>query len=154
MRGIPRKRSDELERDLKRAVPQAGEDFVASLASDVTPPQRPRRSRVAFASALTVIVVGSLASFGGIGYAAENVSSAATAAKNAVAKTTSAEDQYGETKAVTSSTPSNTQVAGATAEAPAQSTLPFTGLSLVGTLVIGAALVGVGIALRRREQKE
>lgn len=157
MRGIPRKRQDELDRDLKQAAPQAGDDFVASLAERVAPTSKPRRSRAAFASAVVVVVVGSFASFGGLGYAAENVSSAATAAKGVVAKT-SAQDQYGEDEVIgeQSSTPTNTQVAGATAEAPAQAkgTLPFTGLSLVGTLVIGAALVGVGIALRRREQQE
>ena len=33
-----------------------------------------------------------------------------------------------------------------------QSTLPNTGLSLLGVVIVGGTLVGVGIALRKREQ--
>jgi hypothetical protein len=48
-------------------------------------------------------------------------------------------------------------VAGAVASAkPAvkAGTLPFTGFSLLGTVVVGLALVGFGLLLRRREARE
>jgi len=32
-------------------------------------------------------------------------------------------------------------------------TLPFTGLSLLGTAVVSIVLVGLGLALRRRERR-
>jgi hypothetical protein len=46
---------------------------------------------------------------------------------------------------------SNTAVKAA---APKKGALPFTGFSLVGTVLTGAGLVGVGIVLRRRNAKD
>jgi hypothetical protein len=146
---------DRIDKELRSAAPRAERDFVATLASEIPAP-RPRRSRTAFASAVAVIVLG-FAMFGGVGYAAEGAQNVAGAAKKAVTKT-SATDQYANTNPVqpaetTETTePPTVQVAGATEQAP-KSTLPFTGLSLLGTVGIGLALVAVGFALRRRERE-
>ena len=159
MRRVFRNRHDGLERQIRDSVPEADDAFVSSLSRHVAgSAPRPRRSRAVFASAMIVVVLGVFASFGGLGYAAENAKSVATAAKEAVAPKTSAEDQYGSTGAVVPPSETTTvKVAGATAaSAPAQAkgTLPFTGLSLVGALVLGTALLAVGVVMRRREQRK
>jgi hypothetical protein len=59
----------------------------------------------------------------------------------------SATDQYGSSGPVS-------DVLQGTAAAPAHATLPFTGLSLIGAVAIGAGLVGLGIVLRRRTADE
>jgi len=141
---------DRMEKELRNAAPRADRDYVTALAADIPVP-RARRSRTAFASAVAVIVLGMFASFGGVGYAAEGAASAADAAKKAVTKT-SASDQYGTSTPVKPADPAEPSVvvAGATTT-PSKSTLPFTGLSLIGTVGIGVALFAVGLALRRRE---
>ena len=142
--------SDQLERELRAGAPRAGEEFVASLMTEI-PRHRAARPRTAFASAVAVLILGSLASFGGIGYAAEGASNAAAAAQKAVSKT-SATDQYSTKPAVKLASPKpSSGVAGASTPVPAQNTLPFTGLSLIGTVGLGLALLVVGFALRRRE---
>ena len=143
---------DRIDKELRSAAPRAERDFVATLASEIPAP-RPRRSRTAFASAVAVMVLG-FAVFGGVGYAAEGAQNVAGAAKKAVTKT-SASDQYATTEPVQpaqTNEPPTVQVAGATEQAP-KSTLPFTGLSLLGTVGIGIALIAVGFALRRRERE-
>jgi hypothetical protein len=45
-----------------------------------------------------------------------------------------------------------TQVAGAAAAE--SKALPFTGVSLLGTVLAGIALIGIGLVLRRRERSE
>jgi cell division septation protein DedD len=159
-------------------------------------PAAPRKawSRVAFAAALSVFILGSFASFGGLGYAAAGATHTYDAVKQAVVKqkltvkvhTSSAADQYPAapttpaptTPAPTTPTPTTPtpttpaptqpaptqQVAGAHVQktkpkakpapqvAPA-STLPFTGFSLAGTLVLSLVLIGAGIMLRRRERR-
>ncbi len=143
---------DRIDKELRSAAPQAERDFVATLASEIPAP-RPRRSRTAFASAVAVIVLG-FAMFGGVGYAAEGAQNVAGAAKKAVTKT-SATDQYASSDPVQpaqTTEPQTVQVAGATEQAP-KSTLPFTGLSLLGTVGIGIALIAVGFTLRRRERE-
>ena len=145
---------DRIDKELRSAAPQAERDFVATLASEIPAP-RPRRSRTAFASAVAVFVLA-FAMFGGVGYAAEGAQNVAGAAQKAVTKTkTSASDQYANSNPVQpaeTTEPQTVQVAGATEQAP-KSTLPFTGLSLLGTVGIGLALVAVGFALRRRERE-
>jgi cobalamin biosynthesis Mg chelatase CobN len=158
-------RHNRVDEKLRADAPQADEAFVRSLARELGPSQPAhRRSRLAFVSAFTVIVIGAVASFGGVGYAANQ---AATAAKNAVTHKTSAQGQYKAKKPVqpapvvkgaavaqtASSTAATTPAASATASSSSD-TLPVTGLSLIGTLALGGAMVGVGIALRRRESRD
>jgi hypothetical protein len=105
------------------------------------------------------------ASFGGLGYTASGAASTYQAVKQVVAKQkvtvavhkTSASDQYGPTP----SAPKPTQhVAGAPAQhsgvaaAAASETLPFTGYSLVGTMILSLILIAVGLILRRRERRQ
>lgn len=142
---------DSIDRGLRSAAPKADEEFVSALAAEIPVAPR-RRSRAAFATAIAVLVLGTFASFGGVGYAAENASKAAGAAKAAV---TSATDQYGNTTPVPAPPPVNEeQVAGTSAAAEEQPTLPFTGLSLIGTVCLGAAMLAVGLVLRRRERSD
>jgi hypothetical protein len=35
-----------------------------------------------------------------------------------------------------------------------QGTLPFTGISLLGTFLLGSTLIGAGVVLRRRESRK
>ena len=89
---------------------------------------------MAFAAAYVALVVGLFVALGGAAYAQESPSSAT--------------DQYGtQVRGVTV-----TETAAAPQVIEAQ-TLPFTGLSLLGIAVVGAALVALGFALRRREHK-
>jgi len=97
-------------------------------------------SRLAFAAAFAVFVIGLFVALGGTAYAADG-------------SPTSANDQY-DTKVVNVFQPPaagdrETQSdVGSVAQA-----LPSTGLSLVGTAVLAGALIAVGVALRRREHK-
>jgi hypothetical protein len=92
-----------------------------------------RPSRVAFAAAYVVLVLGLFFALGGLAYAQGP---------------SSARDQYGtKVKGVTV-----TEEAQQPQVAEEESGLPNTGLSLLGTVVVGGALVGVGVALRRRER--
>jgi hypothetical protein len=161
MKNIFGNRRDNLETILHAEAPRADEEFVRSLShriEDAGPRAVHRRSRLVFVSALAVFVLGAGASFGGVGYAASNATAAATAVKNAVKS--SATDQYGEQQPV--QPPAAGDVKGEVAsesatplQATASSgTLPFTGLSLLGTAALGIALLIAGIALRRRESRE
>ena len=159
-----RNRRSRLDEELRAGAPQADEVFVRSLTSELGVPRRAHgRSRLVFGSAFAVIVVGAVASFGGVGYAASGADQAAAAAKNAVTHSTSAQGQYRAKKPVqpapvvkaasvtTKATPAPTVTQPAAASSD---TLPFTGLSLIGTLALGGALVGIGIAIRRRESRD
>jgi LPXTG-motif cell wall-anchored protein len=94
-----------------------------------------RRSTLAFAAAYVVLVLGLFLALGGAAYATSPSSAA---------------DQYG------------TKVAGVEVSAEQEQpevqagseSLPNTGLSLLGTVLVGGALVGLGIALRRREGRK
>ena len=130
-----------------------------------------RGSRLAFASALAVLVIGTFLSFGGAAYAANG----ATQAPATPASTSAAADEYGDqavaevpltpptapkSQEPTSQKPTSqeptTQVEGATATAPAQKsgTLPFTGVGLGSTALVSLLLVSLGVYLRRRESRE
>jgi hypothetical protein len=138
------------------------EDISGKLSS--APLQRRRAwSRAAFASAVSVFVLGTFASFGGLGYASSGASDTYSAVKKvavahklkvAVHKT-SAADQYHPTTTPSAFTPpsSNGPSSGVAAAVTTQgNTLPFTGFSLLGTFLASLGLIGAGIFLRRRER--
>ena len=150
---------DSVEEALRGARPVANEEFVAGLNQHVLQTQRPqslRASRLAFGAAVTVFMLGTFASFGGLGYAATN----ATAEKAAPAKSQSAAAaQYDEEKVPSAATPtltppkgaSTVAVAGQSTAPKSTGTLPFTGLGLGATAALGSMLLLLGVVLRRRE---
>ena len=62
---------------------------------------------------------------------------------------TSASDQYDHAKAIKPAATDPTSAA-----TPTKGHLPFTGLSLLSVVVVGGTLVGVGVALRRRNERD
>ena len=147
-----------------RAEPR--EEFVESLADRVSaerPGQRTTWSRLAFAGAASTMILGMFASFGGLGYAASGASSTYTVVKQAVVHhkltvhvKSSASGQYDVTPAAPAPTQ---QVAGqkqvkGSALGAVKSSLPFTGVSLLATVLLGFALLVTGLILRRRERSE
>jgi hypothetical protein len=173
---------DPVDQALRKARPKAPEELVDDLGGRIAMATRPaprRWSRPAFAAAFAVFMLGSFASFGGLGYAASSAQTSVHTMKRALAPAKStvavkrsaksaAQDQYGEDKVqeetqtpVTSNNNDNNQsppaqVAGATAGTPAATTsgtLPFTGFGLGTTGVIGSLLLAFGIFLRRRESQ-
>jgi hypothetical protein len=81
------KRRDDLERMLRRERPAPPADFVESLARRVvsTPSERRSTFRLGLAATVTVVLVISLAAFGGLGYAATSVKHAVHTAVHVVA---------------------------------------------------------------------
>jgi LPXTG-motif cell wall-anchored protein len=99
---------------------------------------RGRPSAIVFAAAYIALIVGLFLALGGAAYAQSP---------------TSASDQYGtKVKGVqVSATAGGNTASVAAAESQA---LPNTGLSLVGIVAVGGALVAAGVVLRRREQRK
>lgn len=95
---------------------------------------RNRGSSVAFAAAYVVLVIGLFLALGGAAYAQSSP--------------TPAGDQYG-TKVAGVQVSATSGVDTATAA----ESLPNTGLSLLGVVAVGGALVGTGVLLRRRERR-
>jgi hypothetical protein len=162
---------DPLERSLRAARPEARDELVAELVSrSATGRPVHRRSRGAFAAALTVFMVGSFASFGGLGYAAASAQDAAKSLTRIVTPSkqtalqardtqSSAQHQYGkDTFTPPAAKPKSTVTikvasASATQVAAESGELPFTGLGLGATALLGLALLGFGAMLRRRENR-
>ena len=168
------KRKDEsVERTLREARSHPSDEFVDAETSRVQAgmPRRREWSRVSFAAALAVFMLGTFASFGGLGYASSGAVGSVKIVRHVVVPQkhqirvrvrtySSASDQYGTVQTVikTVTKPTvRTKVIGVTATikpaaaTKAAGTLPFTGFSLVGTVVLGLALIGFGVFLRRRE---
>jgi hypothetical protein len=162
------RRPSDLEATLRKSRAEPREEFVQSLAEQVEakpPVHRTAWSRLAFAGAASTMILGMFASFGGVGYASGGATSAYSVVKKAVVehklsvdvRKSSASDQYPDN--TPSVEPPANNVAGQTtgsaagAVAGAQ-TLPFTGLSLLVTVLIGLALLTTGLVLRRRERSD
>lgn len=164
-----RRRSDRhLEARLHSARPEADEALVRNIAGALEPRRQPRAwSRVAFAAAFTTFVVGSFASFGGISYAASGATNAVhtltklAKAEKVVIPNSAAADQYtnpGEEEGQGQGPAEETQGVGVQSaggvQGTASGTLPFTGLSLLATMLLGLAMITTGLALRRRERRK
>jgi len=153
-----------LEARLRSARPEADEAFVRTIAEAVEPRGAPRAwSRVAFAGAFTTLLVGMFASFGGISYAASGATSAVhtltkiAKAQKVVVHHSAAANQYhpgNEGQQAPASETQGAQVQEAQGVEAAQSTLPFTGISLLATVLLGLTMVSAGLALRRRERRK
>jgi hypothetical protein len=152
-----------LEARLRSGRPEADESLVRNIAAAVEPRRQPRAwSRVAFAGAFTTLLVGMFASFGGISYAASGATTAAhtltkiAKADKVVVHHSAAANQYNPGDEDQGTAPENTtQVAGGAqgVQAAESGTLPFTGISLLATILLGLGLVMTGLALRRRERR-
>ena len=155
------------ERQLRTERPVPSDELVASISAAAVAGHRRRGgvgSRIAFAAAITTFMLGTFASFGGLSYAASGASTAARAVERVVVEqvplvreNSAAADQYGpnETPAAEVSKPANRDGTGSVAGTEvASGTLPFTGLSLATTLLISLGLIGGGMVLRRREQRQ
>jgi LPXTG-motif cell wall-anchored protein len=158
------RRTSELEATLRARRPEAGEEFVKSLSVRVDG-DRPRQpvawSRLAFAGAVSTLILGSFASFGGLGYASSGATSTYKLAKelvvqqNITVNRSSASAQY--PPPPKQPTQQSQGVAGqqaASGTLGATQALPFTGISLITTTLIGSVLLGLGLFLRRRERRD
>jgi hypothetical protein len=166
---IRRNSESEIEGTLRSLRAEASRELVESLAKRIHRQTMPRRrawSRAAFAAAASAFILGSFASFGGLSYAATGAGGTVAAVKQLVTNQTlkvtvhktSAASQYPNTPEKPKSkpfTPPKKVVSPAQTPAPVApaQTLPFTGLSLLATLLVSVGLVGLGLLLRRRERR-
>jgi hypothetical protein len=158
-----------LERQLRGYRAEPEDAFIANLSQrlirNMPGPQR-SRSRLAFAGAISVFILGTFASFGGLSYAASGAAGSYHNVKQVAVDHTlfvsvnksSATDQYSpKPKPKQKAKPHRQQIAGVaglqTGAVKTSGTLPFTGLSLMATRLVSFALIAAGIALRRREAK-
>jgi hypothetical protein len=115
-------------------------------------------SRVSFACAVLVFMLGTLASFGAASYAASGAKQAASVAKSALAadkavtlvKKSAAQDEYPQERPARTTRVTPTPLSSTKASIRTQGGgLPFTGAGLAGTFLGSLLLVGAGMALRR-----
>lgn len=120
-------------------------------------------SRLAFAGAASSLILGMFATVGGFGYVASGATAAYSAAKQTVVKKklavsvpkSSASEEYpgNEPPEQNVAGEEQTQSAGAVQGAAKAQSLPFTGISLITTVLIGMVLLATGLVLRRRERR-
>jgi hypothetical protein len=152
----------------QRAEPR--DEFVRDLDGRLRA-ERPVKSptawsRLAFAGSVCSLIVGMFAAVGGFSYAAAGATSTYSVVKEVVVDhhvtldvaKSSADEQYPGTPAAPAEPPKqdvagNNNVAGQTAGVAAAETLPFTGISLLSSALIGAVLLALGLILRRRERR-
>jgi hypothetical protein len=148
-----------------RTDPRAG--YVRELAErlELRPARTHFGSRLAFAGAVSTLILGMFASFGGFGYAASGATSTYRVVKSVVVQhklkvtvdRSSAQAQYPPKphkphKHHGAAPGTFSQAAGA-AQQVSSGALPMTGFSLVATVVVAFALLIVGLLLRRREKR-
>ncbi len=163
-------RDRRLEGALRALRAEAPPELIESITGRMLAPRPGRRtwSRLAFSAAVTAFVLGSFASFGGLSYAAPGIAGTVAAAKQIVVAhtlkvrvhTPSAASQYPPPpskphphKPFTPPKPKVSATPKTTPPVTSGKTLPFTGMSLLATLVVSLALVGLGLGLRRRERR-
>jgi hypothetical protein len=166
-----RQRPADTEALLRAHRSEPRDEFVRELSGQVRENDLVRRptawSRVAFAGSISTLIIGMFAAVGGFSYAASSAKSSYSVAKQIVVthKVTinvdrsSAQQQYPGTPTPPEQPPqqetagqANTAGNAAGQVASAQ-TLPFTGISLLTTALLGAALLALGLILRRRERR-
>ena len=158
---------------LRAERPEARDELVEGIERQIAaqPARRPVAwSRLAFAGAVSSVILGMFAGIGGFGYVASGASATYSVAKQAVVKhkvslavhKSSAQEEYPTNNPPEQNPPAPPQqnVAGSQAQsgsvagvASAQS-LPFTGISLLTSVIVAMALIGLGLALRRRERRD
>ena len=161
-------RGSQLDAQLRSFRPQARDEFVKSLSQHVVggaPSASRARSRLAFAGAVSTFILGTVVSFGGLSYAASGAAGTYHTVKQVAVHHTlfvdvpksSAAAQYAPKPKPHHRhhrTRGAVGVAGLqNAVAKPSGTLPFTGISLLTTLLVSLALIGTGLLLRRRERK-
>lgn len=147
----------DLEDELRAGRPEPRRDFVTALAGEVRrrPIERTRMGRVGVALALTGLILVSVASFGGVGYAS---SSGSQDMKQPSGAKSAAEAQYGKESPVFKPPKSHkaSSVAAPTSQVstvPSSNQLPFTGLALWIPLAVGLVLIGLGLTLRIKSRR-
>ena len=156
------RRESELEGALRASRPEAREEFVEGVSRRVLegrPRQRVAWSRLAFAGAVSTLILGSFASFGGFGHAVSGVTGTYELAKELVVEQKVSVDRSSAAAQYPGApTPPAEGAAGAAGAAQAvgaeSGALPFTGISLLATAMVGLALLGTGLFLRRRERRQ
>ena len=153
----------QLENELRSVRPKPRAAFAKTLAQRIHEDQRRpglyRASRVAFAASMTVVMLGTFASFGGVGYAAASAREAVAAVTSLSANEGSspAADQYKteeqEEVAAAAAQPPQRPARAVAARTASQGNLPFTGLGLVATALAGLGLAGAGGLLRLASRK-
>ena len=161
------RRESDLEAALRQARVEPRDELVRSLSRRIAQSSGYRSgrpwSRVAFAGALTALMFGMVASFGGVGYAASGADQSYYVVKALVVKHhitvhhSAAGDQYPKNPTSPSNPPSagvaESQAQGGVAAAQS-GTLPFTGFSLLVTVLVSLGLIATGLVLRRRERTD
>ncbi len=112
--------------------------------------------RAAFAAAVVTFVVGTFASFGGVGYAASSGIHAVRHLSHNATVLTAARDQYSKPKTMPHVAAAATAIPKAkppAAVVTTKGTLPFTGFSLATTAALGLLFIALGVMLRRREAR-
>ena len=155
-------RRDNIEGKLRKARAEPREAFVEDLARQAGAPSSRSSvgSRLAFGASLTVMILGTFASFGGLSLAASGGTNAlrtiekVTTSHKIVVSHSSATAQYPKaTTNVVKHVKKHAKPTQGTLGVTAQGgTLPFTGLSLLVTVLLSLALMAGGLLLRRHER--
>jgi hypothetical protein len=156
----------QLEAALKRYRSEPRDEFARAVVDRIGGSSRAvslfALSRLSFAAAVTVLILGSVVSFGGLGYAATGAGEAADAVGTVLAPAkrgaTVVRNSPAQTGHVEPTERQQIEVAAATkrrqqplqaAVRQRQDELPFTGLALMTTVAFALMLIALGVFLRR-----